>query len=111
MICCVGRVSSDQWRCCHSRPHRSRRIGKTQHRRSLSIGFLLEFDKGVFNLIQLVLGVNKNATLPGFEYLCYIIPELFLSTHPDVRLRMRFEDEFSHDSLSTVINHQVVRLL
>ena len=55
-------------------------------------------------MIQLVLRINKKATLSEFEHVYCIISKLFLSTHPDVRLRMQFEDEFSHDSLLMVIN-------
>jgi len=60
-------------------------------------------------LIQLVLSVSKNTALSVLEYVDHIFSESFLSAHPDVRLRMQFEDEFSYDSLLTVINHQVVQ--
>ena len=60
-------------------------------------------------MIQLVLSVSKNAALSVLEYVDHIFSESFLSAHPDVSLGMQFEDEFSYDSLLTVINHQVVQ--
>ena len=98
-------------RRCHDRLYLSRYIGKTEQHRGLRIGFLLEFVKRVFNLIQLVLSVKKKAALSVFEYVYYIISEFSLTTHPDVRLGIQFQDEFRHDSLLTVISHQGVHFL
>src|SRR5712691_6359099 len=99
----VSGVSSDQRRRCHENPHLSRLIGKSQDYRSLSIIVILELNKCIFNLIQLVLGVRESPALAGFEYKDHRTSELLSSTHPDVRLGIRLENEFSHDSLSTVI--------
>jgi hypothetical protein len=73
------------------------RIGHGNQKRGLGITLLLELDKRFFDCIQLVLGVDNNATLHDFNWVVHC--KSFRSSHPYFGLRVRLENEFSHDSL------------
>jgi len=82
--------------------HLAGSIGQGNQNRGLGITLLLEFDKRFFDCIQLALGVETNATLQDFKWVVQC--ESFWSTYPYVALRVRLENELSHDSLSMAIN-------
>jgi hypothetical protein len=51
----------------YNKAHLTGRIRSSRNNLSLGIILLLEIDKRSFNCIQLILGVQKKAPLPGFE--------------------------------------------
>jgi hypothetical protein len=90
------------WRDTGTPGRKSGSIDHGNYNRGLGITLLLEFDKRVFDCIQLALGVETSATLQDFKSVVH--GKSFWSTYPYVALRVKLENELSHDSLSMANN-------
>jgi hypothetical protein len=79
--------------------HLTGRIRQSHNNLSLGIILLLEIDKRSFDCIQLILSIEIKASLPDLEQVSNLIRKLSWSTYPYLTLGVRFENEFSHNSL------------